>query len=190
MKNLVQIIYISRSTFLNVSDSISDNSTSIEPNVANILNESRLNNLKAGLVGVLFFGDGCFFECLEGEESEMDKLYQTLMHDTRHKDLKVISKKSIGQLSFKKWLMKYVPFDAEIKQLLSDNGYRSFDPYAFDQTMITKLVDLLKIAKDPLGEKSFHKAYSQHQLTKWAIFLPILAVTLYVLKLAVFITVK
>ena len=189
MKNLIQIVYISRSTFLNAGDSMQGNEASIESNIANILTESRANNLKKGLVGVLFFGDGCFFECLEGEETEVDKLYQTLVSDSRHKDLKILSRKNISHLSFKKWLMKYVPFDAEIKQLLRDNGYESFDPYAFDEAMITKVVDLLRVAKDPIDNRQ-HKPSHNHQLTKWAIFLPIVALTVYLLKLAFFVTVK
>lgn len=184
MQNLVQIIYISRSTFLNVGDS-----KSVEPNVVRILSESRANNLKNGLVGVLFFGDGCFFECLEGEESEVDKLYQILLKDTRHKDLTILSKKNISHLSFKKWLMKYVPFDAEIKQLLKDNGYQRFDPYAFDANMISKVLDLLISAKDPLDDK-IQKHTPHHKFTKWAIFLPVIALSVYLLKLAFLLAAK
>lgn len=188
MKNLVQIIYISRSTFLNVGNSQNE-MASIEPDVANILSKSRTNNFKTGLVGVLFFGDGCFFECLEGEESEIDKLYQILSNDSRHKDLKILAKKNISHLSFKKWLMKYVPFDADIKQLLHDNGYSSFDPYAFDATMIAKVLDLLRVAKEPIDNKLL-KSSQNYQLTKWAIFLPVFALTVYLLKLVYFVTVK
>lgn len=188
MKNLVQIIYISRSTFLNVGKTQNE-MASIEPTVANILSESRTNNFKTGLVGVLFFGDGCFFECLEGEESEIDKLYHILMNDSRHKDLKIIAKKNISQLSFKKWLMKYVPFDAEIKQLLRDNGYERFDPYAFDEAMIAKVLDLLRVAKEPVVNKQ-PKQSPNHNLTRWAVFLPIFALSVYLLKLVFFATIK
>ena len=56
MEKLVQIIYVSRSS-LNATV----NFTGIEPKIARILAKSRLNNRKNGLVGVLYFGDGCFF---------------------------------------------------------------------------------------------------------------------------------
>ena len=59
MDRLVQIIYISKSSFTPTV-----NSAGIEPNVARILVKSRINNRKNGLVGVLYFGDGCFFQCL------------------------------------------------------------------------------------------------------------------------------
>lgn len=56
MQKLVQIIYISRSTFENA-----DAVNKIEPNVVRILAKSRVNNRRNGLVGVLYFGDGAFF---------------------------------------------------------------------------------------------------------------------------------
>ena len=61
MTNLIQMIYISRSTFAQA-----EITNGIEPNVARILLKSRANNKKNGLVGVLYFGNGCFFQCLEG----------------------------------------------------------------------------------------------------------------------------
>ena len=48
MQTLIQIIYISRSTF-----TPSGLTMGIEPNVARILAKSRLNNRRNGLVGVL-----------------------------------------------------------------------------------------------------------------------------------------
>ena len=47
MTSLIQLIYISRSTF-----APAELSNIIEPNVARILLKSRLNNKKNGLVGV------------------------------------------------------------------------------------------------------------------------------------------
>ena len=100
MSRLIQIIYISRSSFITTT-----NSTEIEPNVARILAKSRVNNRKNGLVGVLYFGDGCFFQCLEGEETEVDKLYSKLdelgqLDDTQFQQLfpeADLNRKSVGQ---------------------------------------------------------------------------------------------
>ena len=110
MDNLVQLVFISRPTFITLGPV-----SSKEPNLAHILSKSRSNNAKHGLVGVLFFGDGCFFECLEGPEADIDHVYQILLQDNRHKDLKVNNRKKIQRLSFKKWRMKYVTFDASVK---------------------------------------------------------------------------
>lgn len=138
-----QIIYISRSTF-----APNPATNGIEPNVARILAKSRVNNRKNGLVGVLYFGDGCFFQCLEGEEEIVDKLYQTLLQDHRHTDLKLLSKKSIEELSFADWSMKYVPLEEQMNRLLISNGYKSFDPYLFSTHMIEKVLELLFSSED------------------------------------------
>lgn len=138
-----QIIYISRSTF-----APSTATNGIEPNVARILAKSRVNNRKNGLVGVLYFGDGCFFQCLEGEESAVDKLYQTLLQDDRHTDIKLLSKKSVEELSFSEWSMKYVPLEDQMNRLLVSNGYKSFNPYQFSTHMIEKILELLFASND------------------------------------------
>ncbi len=143
MKNLVQIIYISRSTFIS-----SETSAGIEPNVARILHKSRSNNIKNGLVGVLYFGNGNFFQCLEGEEEAVDTLYQKLEADPRHTNVTLLSKKRITAQSFSNWAMKYVPIDQAMQKLLLDNGYANFDPYIFDDGMTQKVIELLMKVND------------------------------------------
>lgn len=140
-----QMIYISRSTFTPASTT-----TGIEQNVAKILTKSRVNNRRNGLVGVLYYGDGCFFQCLEGEEFAVDRLYVALTQDERHTDLKVLSKKTVKSLSFSDWSMKYVPLEGPMKRLLTANGYSSFDPYQFDEAMTEKVLELLFAANDAI----------------------------------------
>lgn len=139
----IQIIYISRSTFAPGTAT-----NGIEPNVARILAKSRVNNRKNGLVGVLYYGDGCFFQCLEGEEAKVDKLYETLKQDDRHTDLKLLSRKPVEELSFADWSMKYVPLEEPMNRLLVANGYKSFNPYQFSTHMIEKVLELLFASND------------------------------------------
>jgi hypothetical protein len=147
MQKLVQIIYISRSTFES-TDAINK----IEPNVVRILAKSRVNNRKNGLVGVLYFGDGAFFQCLEGDESAINTLFAKIENDPRHKDLKLISKKYISRLSFPDWAMKYAPLDEKMGKYLKENGYQNFDPYAFTPEMTQNILSLLIDAYDPTIE--------------------------------------
>jgi hypothetical protein len=144
MSQLIQIIYISRSTFTR-----SAKSSGIEPNVGRILQKSRSNNQKNGLVGVLYFGDDCFFQCLEGEQQAVETLFAKLEQDTRHKDIKIISRRNIDALTFTEWAMKYVPLDNEMNQLLKKFGYDKFDPYIFNDNMTEVVMRLLYAASDP-----------------------------------------
>lgn len=149
MKKLLQVIYISRSTFEAL-----DANNKIEPNVARILAKSRTNNRLNGLVGVLYFGDGVFFQCLEGEEAAVNTLLAKLNADTRHKDLKVISRKYIDQLSFGDWAMKFAPLDEKIQQFLKENNYQSFDPYQFSGEIINKFLNLLFNANEIIDDSA------------------------------------
>jgi hypothetical protein len=144
MPQLIRIIYISRSTFKATrTDAV------IEPNVGRILAQSRINNRRDGLVGVLYFGDGCFFQCLEGEQSAIDALYARLQKDKRHKDLKLLAREPIGALSYGEWAMKFVPLEREMTRLLQAAGLKRFDPYRFNKPMVQKVMNLLRSASDP-----------------------------------------
>lgn len=147
MQKLVQIIYISRSTFENA-----DAVNKIEPNVVRILAKSRVNNRRNGLVGVLYFGDGAFFQCLEGEEEAVNTLFSKIEQDTRHKDVKLISKKYVSRLSFPDWAMKYAPLDEKMRNFLQENHYQKFDPYVFSPEMTQKILGVLIDAYDPTIE--------------------------------------
>ena len=152
MPSLIQLVYISRSTF--VPEKLT---SGIQPNVARILLKSRANNEKNGLVGVLYFGDNNFFQCLEGEQSAVETLYQKLLLDPRHKDLKIIVKKSINTLSFSNWSMKYVPLESKMKSILSANGFKKFDPYQFDKNTNNLVINLLhetKFSTDEIAQES------------------------------------
>lgn len=143
MQSLIQMIYISRSTFA-PTELISG----IEPNVARILLKSRANNKKIGLVGVLYFGDGCFFQCLEGAAEAVDSLYEKLLSDSRHKELKILSRKPINSLSFSNWSMKHVPLEDEMTNLLKSQGLKKFDPYNFNAEMTKSALELLHSKND------------------------------------------
>lgn len=190
MQRLIQIVYISRSTFVPV-----EATNGIEPNVARILMKSRTNNKNKGLVGVLYFGDGCFFQCLEGEEQAVETLYAKLLEDPRHKDLKLLSRKMITALSFPDWAMKYVPLESQMMQLLQRKGYKSFDPYIFDSEMTDSVLKLLHAANDPSGvnlteaviqkiENDDLNVKQDNKLARYALILSVISLVLSLFTLA------
>lgn len=143
LPELIQIIYVSRSTFTSMPAELG-----IEVNVARILSQSRINNARRGLVGALYFGDGCFFQCLEGRTADVERLYAALLQDPRHTDLKVLMRGPIERTSFATWAMKYVPLDAPMKALLRELGLPTFDPYRFDEAAVAKVLDMLGTGAD------------------------------------------
>lgn len=144
MTDLIRIVYISRATFASA-----DPADGVEPTVSRILSTSRVNNRKNGLVGMLYYGDGCFFQCLEGETSKVQALYKTLLKDARHKDLKILASEPIKRLSFPDWSMKYAPVDQHMRNLLEEHGFDRFDPYRFDHHLVERVMQLLQGVPDP-----------------------------------------
>lgn len=138
MSDIQQLVYASRATFQPV-----DNGGGVEPEVARILMQSRRNNPRRGLVGALYYGDGCFFQCLEGPQAEIDALHAQLLEDPRHGELVVLRRQFIGSTSFAGWSMKYVPAAGDVQTLLALHGKDRFDPYSFDPALLDAMVTLL-----------------------------------------------
>jgi hypothetical protein len=139
MSNLIQLVYASRSNL-----PVLDEHNTIPLYVSQILSKSRHNNRNRKLVGALYFGNGYFYQCLEGEEKDVLDLLETLKSDQRHKDLLVISSKQIAKRSFGNWEMKYVPAEKEIQELIKSFGMKSFNPYLFDEKINSKMLQLLQ----------------------------------------------
>ena len=147
MKKLTQLVYISRST-----SARSESFAGIEPTVGRILLKSRINNKNADLTGVLYFGDGCFFQCLEGEEDSVINLLRKIKDDPRHSDVTVLSRKLIAARLFENWEMKFVAIEEPMTKLLASRGYKRFDPYQFDEQMVESVLHFLVSAVQQRSE--------------------------------------
>lgn len=144
MTELVRIVYISRASFqpLPAEDGV-------DATVARILAVSRRNNQRSGVVGMLHYADGCFFQCLEGERGKITTLYRRLRRDDRHKELKMLVHEPIRRLSFPDWSMKFVPVDGHVRNLLEQHGFHQFDPYRFDHHLVERMLSLMQGSADP-----------------------------------------
>lgn len=140
---LVRMAYASTATFKPF-----DTNGGIDGHVAQILETARRENKKYNLVGALYYGNGYFFQCLEGTQSEIDRLYSKLLRDPRHKDLKILSTSAIDRIGFTSWEMKFATIDREIRSFLRNHNMIKFDPYKFDPIMSNKLVELLHDADE------------------------------------------
>ncbi|WP_028670300.1 BLUF domain-containing protein [Saccharospirillum impatiens] len=144
MSNLIQLMYISRATF-KPTPAVQG----IEPNVARILQSSRINNAKVDVGGVLFYGNGHFFQCLEGDKAAVHTLLERLHRDDRHTDVKVVSEKPVHVRRFDDWSMKYTAINDSIKTLMGKFGFKSFDPFQFDAQHFEALIDALEKMNQP-----------------------------------------
>ncbi|WP_233128838.1 BLUF domain-containing protein [Halovibrio salipaludis] len=139
---LVRLTYASTATFE------PNESGGIEVSVGQILAESRRNNKKRRIGGVLHYGNGYFFQCLEGERDAVSDCYQRISGDSRHRDVKALSFEDIDQRMFPDWSMKYLPVADEVSRLLAKRN-QAFNPYAFDDAMVSELLEACAQGKDP-----------------------------------------
>ncbi len=75
--------------------------TDLLEDLANILKEARDFNYQHQVTGVLYFADGHFFQCLEGECPTLKSLLvERLNKDSRHQNIKLFETKEIEYPSF------------------------------------------------------------------------------------------
>lgn len=161
---LIRLAYASRANF-----NPRPEDKGVEPHVARILMSSRRNNPKQGLVGGLYFGDGFFFQCLEGESEAVHDLFNRLRDDERHRDVTLLLEEPIQKRSFPDWSMKYVPIEADVKALLRDSGMERFNPFVFDGTLTQAMINCLR--RGPEGFNGTEKRGNQDRFEKAALLI-------------------
>ena len=72
-----------------------------------LLYHSYLRNLKLEITGALIFENNQFGQVIEGPEDVIESLWEKIQKDDRHKNIRLIERKSIASRSFQKWTMVF-----------------------------------------------------------------------------------
>ena len=134
---LIRLVYASHASFP------AENGT-IDPRVGRILTQSRSNNARKAIGGVLYYGDGFFFQCLEGEATAVDALYERIARDERHHNAVILSREPVQQRLFSQWSMKYVPAERSVRAFLRVQGQQSFNPFVLEAGQLEQLLQLFR----------------------------------------------
>ncbi|GAB4480447.1 MAG: hypothetical protein OHK0018_11880 [Erythrobacter tepidarius] len=73
-----------------------------------ILATSARNNPARGITGLLLFNGRNFLQLLEGEESQVNALLETIFADPRHSGVSVLDRRTIAERTCPDWAMKRV----------------------------------------------------------------------------------
>lgn len=111
--------------------------------IRDILTTAKKFNYQHNVHGTLYYADGSFLQCLEGEEKIIRDLYTSIQKDRRHELLNLLKVERIDDIKFKKWTMKYVGLSSPIKKLFSDLNFSSFVPDQINEEQLNKIVDIL-----------------------------------------------
>lgn len=136
MSEIIRLIYASKATFAPAAAT-----QGVEPTVARILMQSRRNNSQSHIGGVLYFGDGYFFQALEGERQAVNDTYQRIAADQRHQQVTILSLKTIDQRRFNDWSMKYVAAEQTVRAFISNRDYLRFAPLHFSEREAEDLIE-------------------------------------------------
>ncbi|MFC3194024.1 BLUF domain-containing protein [Marinicella sediminis] len=147
MEQLLRMVYVSEST-----QPLSGLGGEVPIEIGRILMQSRKNNPKLEVGGVLYFRNNYFFQCLEGEQDVVNDLYQKIATDPRHKQVQTLSVKRIHQRQFSDWSMKYVASKDQVNRLIRQFGMQEFNPYQFDDYMIDELLKVFNKSSDQTSQ--------------------------------------
>jgi hypothetical protein len=109
---LYRLVYASTSL-------LSDDPDTARQQIADILSSSRGNNAADDITGALLFSDTNFAQVLEGPRAAVERLYETLHHDPRHKDLLLLLTEPLEARQFPQWSMAYIGPSQSAKEALT-----------------------------------------------------------------------
>lgn len=83
-----------------------------EKEIDDLVAFSRESNEKTGITGVLMTTGGMFYQVIEGPDSEIDRLYQSISRDVRHTDVLLLgAEENVSQRLFPDWSMGRIDLD-------------------------------------------------------------------------------
>jgi hypothetical protein len=83
-----------------------------EADIQAIGEQSRRNNERLDLTGVLMASGGLFYQVLEGPDEAVDEVYRKIVEDGRHTDLLLLSTETGVNRLFPSWSMQTINLDA------------------------------------------------------------------------------
>lgn len=83
-----------------------------------ILEQSRAHNPARGITGILCFSEDVFIQVLEGGRDEVCELYNAIVRDPRHENVRILSFEEIRERRFGHWTMGQVNLDKVNQSLL------------------------------------------------------------------------
>ncbi|WP_312899809.1 BLUF domain-containing protein [Corynebacterium variabile] len=103
MDNLKYLVYTSVAVQIPSNEDIDE-----------IVQVSRVNNLKSDITGLLHYRNGYFVQFIEGPPAAICDLLERLRRDRRHRNIHVIEETFIAARNFSGWTMAHGKLDEEL----------------------------------------------------------------------------
>jgi hypothetical protein len=95
-----------------------------EEELLSLLEQSRSRNIRQNVTGMMLYAGGNFFQVLEGDEKDVEEIYEAIVSDERNKGNIVIVKENINARTFPDWSMGFKHLTSQNKAAI--NGYSEF----------------------------------------------------------------
>jgi hypothetical protein len=119
-----------------------------------VLRQSRVNNARIGITGMLCFSEGLFIQVLEGGRGPVNALYAKLIADPRHQDVVLLVYEEIHERRFAGWTMGQINMARINTALLLKYSERpTLDPYAISGRMTLALFEDLVATAAVVNER-------------------------------------
>lgn len=106
-----------------------------------ILEDSRKNNNKHGVTGVLVGAGDYFIQVLEGGRAQVCETYNAITRDKRHHDVTLLVFEEIAQRNFEGWTMGEVLLDqVNPAVLLKYSATMKLDPFSMSGSAMLALL--------------------------------------------------
>ncbi len=116
-----------------------------EDDLVAILEQSRRNNARFGITGVLLYVRGSIIQVLEGQKESLDALYKRIEQDQRHKNVTKVLSRSINERLFTQWNMGYETLTTSqldaIRSFVNLNGQPQ-STAGKDEAVVLKMIKL------------------------------------------------
>jgi hypothetical protein len=99
--------------------------------IESILHQSRAHNPELGITGILCWSGSTFLQVLEGGRDAVNRIYNTIVADPRHKDVALLQYEEVTERCFGHWTMGQVNLTKINPSMLLKYSERpALDPYA------------------------------------------------------------
>ena len=107
METIRQVIYISQAT-----------GPMQQQDIEELVATASYNNRQLGITGALLYIENSFVQVLEGEDAPITRLLAAIESDPRHRNMRILSDRTIDFRTFEAWSMAYVKPDPQDSSII------------------------------------------------------------------------
>ena len=105
-----------------------------------LLARARAVNAEHGVTGMLVYAARSFLQLFEGEDADVEAVWDRIRMDPRHTDLRVLDDGPVTSRQFEDWSMGFEhPDEADLERTLP--GYRASIDYPFVSSQLVAAAD-------------------------------------------------